>query len=313
MRIFVAGGQGVIARRVVRQLAEQSVEVRVPVGRAERSTAAVLAGALPVPIDLDDGLALSRALADIDIVVNLAGEVPRPSRAWRTSAWTSVDREWRDTSRRLVEAMSSAGGSRFIQASTTLLYPDGGDDWIEESWPVSQTKVTAGAVEAEEQAQRLTADGQVGVSLRFGQVYAADSEATRSTLRAARRGLGNTVGTNDGYVSTIHADDAATAVIAALEVPAGVYNIVEDEPGTKAAQMDAIASALGIGRLNSTGAAIAALGGSRTRAMSRSHRVSNRRFRDVAGWRAQYPNQAEGWVAVVAATARRGRDDQGAV
>lgn len=313
MRIFVAGGQGVIARRVVRQLARQGVEVRVHVGRSDRTSAAVLAGACPVPVDLTDELALCRALADIDIVINLAGEIPRPSRAWRASAWMSVDRDWREVSLRLVDAMSVSGSSRFIQASTTLLYPDGGDDWIDERWPISRTKVTSGAEEAEAQAQRLAEDGQVGVSLRFGQVYGADSEATRSTLRAARRGLGNTVGTNDGYVSMVHADDAATAVIAALEVSAGVYNVVEDEPGTKAAQMDAIASALGIGRLNSTGAAIAALGGSRTRAMSRSHRVSNRRFRDAAGWSARYPNQAEGWAAVVAAAARRGQRDHGVV
>jgi len=301
MRVLIAGGQGVVGRRVVRRLAGEGAEVLVPVAGPNRAPAAIMAGAVPVPLDGADRAARARMVSDVDVVVNLAGEIPRPSRAWRSAAWESVDRDWRETSRWLVAAMSGKSSGRLVQASTTLLYTDGGDRWISEDWPLAPTRVTEGAAEAEEQVGRLAEVGPVGVTLRFGSVYAADSEATRSALRAARRGLGNTVGSNDGYVSMIHADDAATAVIAAMDAPAGVYNVVENEPGTKLAQMDCIAAALGISRLNSTGAAIAALGGQRTKAMSRSHRVSNRFFRDATGWSPRYVNQAEGWAEVVVA------------
>lgn len=301
MRVLIAGGQGVVGRRVVRRLAGDGVEVLVPVAGPNRAPAAVMAGAVPVRVDLADRAARARVVSDVDVVVNLTGEIPRPSRAWRSSAWVAADRAWRETPRWLVAAMSDEPGGRMIHASTTLLYADGGDRWIDEEWPLALTRVTEGAAAAEEQVGRLAGAGAVGVTLRLGPVYSADSEATRSTLRAARRGLGNTVGSNDGYVSMIHADDAAAAVIAAMDAPTGVYNVVENEPGTKLAQMDCIAAALGISRLNSTGAAIAALGGSRTRAMGRSHRVSNRLFRDVTGWSPRYVNEAEGWAEVVVA------------
>ena len=63
--------------------------------------------------------------------------------------------------------------------------------------------------------------------LRFGLFYAPDSAHTEDQVGAARRGIGAVVGDPDAFQSMIHADDAAAAVVAALGVPAGTYNVVE--------------------------------------------------------------------------------------
>jgi hypothetical protein len=43
------------------------------------------------------------------------------------------------------------------------------------------------------------------------------------------------------------------------------------------------------------------MGGSRARVLTRSQRVSSRRFRQATGWAPHHPNVREGWPAVVAA------------
>jgi hypothetical protein len=48
-----------------------------------------------------------------------------------------------------------------------------------------------------------------------------------------------------GYLSSIHMADAASAVVAAIEVPAGVYNVADDQPLTRREYADALAVAAG--------------------------------------------------------------------
>ena len=37
-------------------------------------------------------------------------------------------------------------------------------------------------------------------------------------------------GSAESYISSVSHDDAASAVVAALGLPAGIYNVVDDEP-----------------------------------------------------------------------------------
>src|SRR6185312_1662947 len=85
--------------------------------------------------------------------------------------------------------------------------------------------------------------------LRFGRFYAADSSHTQSAVALARRGLPADVGPGDSYMPQIDADDVACAVVAALDAPAGTYDIVDDEPLTRAEQAQAMAVAVGRRRL----------------------------------------------------------------
>ena len=45
-----------------------------------------------------------------------------------------------------------------------------------------------------------------------------------------RKRLSPFAATPTAYVSSIHAEDAGSAVVAALRAPAGIYNVVDDEP-----------------------------------------------------------------------------------
>ncbi|UBU10403.1 NAD-dependent epimerase/dehydratase family protein [Nonomuraea gerenzanensis] len=100
-----------------------------------------------------------------------------------------------------------------------------------------------------------------------------------------------------GYVSSIHLADAASAVVAALTVPGGTYNVVDDEPLTKRAYAQALARAAGAATWVRGPGRLAYVFGERLTSLTRSPRVSNARFRQAAGWAPRYPSAREGWLA----------------
>lgn len=136
--------------------------------------------------------------------------------------------------------------------------------------------------------------------LRFGFFYGAGSAHSRAEVSAARRGWASRPGPPGAYTPVLHLDDAATAVLAALELRDGTYDVVDDEPLTRADHAAALAAALDMPRLRLPPKALGAVG--KLRALARSHRVSNTRLR-AAGWQPGYRSAREGWAQVVAADA----------
>ena len=98
----------------------------------------------------------------------------------------------------------------------------------------------------------------------------------------------------------LHADDAASAVLAALSAPAGTYNVAETEPMTRGDLNATIARALGKKRAISV-PGLAKLGGAKTEYFGRSIRLSSQAFRDATGWQPAFPTPREGWAQVIAA------------
>jgi nucleoside-diphosphate-sugar epimerase len=254
-----------------------------------------------VSVSLFEPDALGVAVAGYEVVVNLATHIPSLAKSGLPWAWLENEAVRTEGARNLVRAAQAGGVSRFVQESVVFGYGDGGDAWIDEDWPIQQTSITASSQVAERSALGFADDARTAVILRFGSSYGPDSGHTVARVRAARMGIGLVVGPESAYSSNIHVDDAASAVVAALQVQSGVYNVVEDEPLTRREQLKALAAAVGRARLVSAGRLIASLGGSRTSAMARSQRVSNRRFLVAALWRPTYASVRQGWPAVIAA------------
>jgi nucleoside-diphosphate-sugar epimerase len=114
-----------------------------------------------------------------------------------------------------------------------------------------------------------------------------------------RRGWGPVPGPGSAYISSISHDDAAAAVAAALSLPAGAYNVVDDEPVTHREFFDALAAALDVPRPKLPPPWLTPLFGSLGQMMARSLRISNRKLRSVSTWAPEYPSVREGWRAVV--------------
>jgi nucleoside-diphosphate-sugar epimerase len=298
--VLVAGATGVLGWRAVDRLVQAGHAVTGVARTPEKAARLRGLGAAPVEVDLFDAAGLRDAVAGSDAVCNLATHIPRTSKARRDSAWIENDRIRREASRNLVDAALVAGAHRYVQESIAFLYADAGDAWIEEDAALDVPDYARSVLDAEAQAQRFTDAGGAGVVLRFGLFYGADGHHTVDAVRLARRRVSATFGRPDAFLSSITTDDAAAAVVAALDAPAGTYNVVDDEPLTRRDYADALGSALGVRRLHMPPRLVTKLGGDKTETLARSQRVSNERFKKETGWAPAFPSAREGWPAVVA-------------
>ena len=304
MKILLAGGTGVLGRRVVPLLVGKGGGHGVTgVARTpEKATLLTTLGATPVALDLFDEGAVRRAAAGCDVVINLATHIPSASKAFLPGAWRENERINRLGAANLAEAVLAAGsGGKFIQQSFAPIYVSAGDQWIDEHAPVQPASYNKAVLDAEAAADRITREGGTGIVLRFAYFYGPDSDHTLDLIKSVRRGWALTLGPADAFVPAISLDDAATAVVAALGIAAGVYNVADNEPVPRREFVDALARALAVKPPRLLPSWMSYVAGSIGESLARSQRISNDKLRGASGWAPQYPSVREGWRALVAA------------
>jgi nucleoside-diphosphate-sugar epimerase len=304
VKVFVTGATGVVGRRAVPLLVAAGHAVTAAARTPEKRAALEMAGAAGAEVDLFHPESLRRALAGQDAVLNLATHIPRSWRVFLRGAWKENDRIRRIGSANLVDSAISAGVSRFVQESFAPVYPDRGDRWIDESTPIAPVRYNRTVSDAEGSAARFTRSGGAGVVLRFADFYGPDAVQVHDMIRFVRKGWAAIPGRADAYLSAVSHDDAATAAVAVMGAPAGVYNVTDDEPVTRREFFDLLAKAVGVPSPKIPPAWVARLGGSLGEMLARSLRISNRKLRETTGWRPRYPSMREGWPAVVAEIGR---------
>lgn len=295
MRIFLTGATGVIGRRAVPLLIAEGHQVTAVARSAEKAKALSAAGASPVIVDLFDGDAVRRAVAGHDAVINMATAVPPSPRMMLPGAWKPMDRIRRDASAILADAALAGGVTRFVQESFAPIYADRGDEWIDESSPVKPARYNRTTLDAEASAERFARGGGTAVVLRFGYFYGPDpGGATLDMIGFVRKGWAPAAGA-DSYISSISHDDVATAVVAALGVSGGIYNVVDDEPLRHREFFGSMAAALGVTPPKFLPKWAGRLMGGPGETLARSLRISNRRFRQASGWAPRHPSAREAW------------------
>jgi nucleoside-diphosphate-sugar epimerase len=304
MRIFVTGATGVIGRRVVPALVTAGHQVTAAGRSPEKRAALERSGAQAVDVDLFDREALRRALDGQQVVVNLATHIPPTSQMFMPGAWRENDRIRREASANLVAAALAGGAERFIQESFALIVPDGGEAWIDETAPPAPTKYNRSVLDAEASAQRFSDGGGVGVALRFASFYGPDAPHIMDIIRFVRRGFAPLPGSPRAYLPSISHDDAAAAVVAALGLPAGLYNVVDDEPVSRQEFFGSLARTLGVAPPRFMPGWVKVFMGPLGETLGRSLRLSNHKLRAAAAWAPRYPSVREGWPAVVGAEQR---------
>jgi len=305
MKILVTGATGVIGRRAVPLMIEAGHHVTA-VARTRGSADAIAGtGAVPVPIDLFDRDMVHRVVAGQDAVVNLATHIPASTaRMFLPGAWRENDRLRRTASANLVDAAIARDVQRFVQESFAPIYPDCGDAWIDERTPMRPVRYNRTLADAEAAAQRFAENGGTGVVLRFAAFYGPDAVQSRDMVTMVRRGWAPLPGPPDAFISSVSHDDAATAVVAALGVLTGTYNVADDEPLRRREFADTLAALVDVPPPKFLPWWVTRLMGSMGELMARSQRISARKLRDQTGWKPKYPSAREGWRATLEALRR---------
>lgn len=299
MKVFVAGATGVLGRAAIPQLVAAGHEVRGAARSPEKAEQLRAQGAEPVVVDLFDPASVRAAVDGREGVVHMATSIPALTMAWKGSAWKMNDRLRREGTQVIADACRDTGVEVLVKETVSFFYEDGGDEWIDEEWPVERQAFANASLDAEDITLAFAGDGRRGVVLRFGLFYSHDARSLEECLKTARLGMGPMVGAADGWRASIHVDDAASAIVAALDAPTGIYNVA-DEPITNAEWNAAFAAEFGLKKLRATPKAAMKLSG-KLNVLGASRRIDSTKFREATGWSPQHPDAKVGLKAVAEA------------
>ncbi|MFC7279651.1 NAD-dependent epimerase/dehydratase family protein [Paractinoplanes rhizophilus] len=297
--IVITGATGVVGRRAVRELLSKGHRV-AGVTRSTRGRSLLESlGARAVEAAVFDQPALESAFAGADIVINLLTHVPPADRMALPGAWDENDRLRREASAGIARAAQAAGAGRLVQESLAFLYADAGDTWVDEGAPLAGGGTTTTALAAESNATQLF--GGETVVLRFGMFVGPDSHLSRANVEDARRGISPSVGRRDAYQPTLWLDDAGAAVAAAVAAPAGIYNVADDDPPTRAEIDAALAAAVGRDALRPPVDEVPP----ELEPLSRSQRVRSRKLQEATGWTPRVRAGTDGWRLIAISQGRK--------
>ena len=304
MKIFVAGGTGVLGRASLKALVEAGHQVRSTARTEEKADLVRSLGAEPVQADLYDPKEVRQAVAGSEAILRLTTKIPPIAKMRSREAWQETNLLRTEGARILVDAGIAEGVQVYVHESVTFVYVDAGTQWIDEDHPTDngESEILRSALDGEKEAARFSESGGRGIILRFGGFYGIESNQTTDMVSMMRRRLMVQPGPGSHYVSSIYIPDAGRAVLASLNVPAGIYNVVDENPVSFKNYLQTLADAVQVPKpFRFPGALGKATFGDVWSYLSRSQRVSNARFKKASGWKPNVASVAEGWPLVAAA------------
>jgi len=313
MSIFVTGATGVLGRPVVEELGRRGYRVHALCRSPANRKLIIQQGANPEEVDLYDVDALTRILKTCDTVLHLATKIPPTTSMKKPGIWDENDKIRRDGMATIVQAARAAGTiGTILYPSISYFYSDGGADWLEADTAATEpASVQRSTLEAESSVREFADEdsNRRGIILRFGAFYGPQSSDSRQSLSLARKGFFLPLATPSTYRSTIWIDDAARAVVSAVEhAPTGIFDVVDNVPFTQEQTAGALAAAVGRRKLHTLPRFVLrlALTAELRDLLARSQRISNTSFCNATGWKPNVPSQAEGW-RLIADAAEDGR------
>lgn len=227
MRIFFAGGTGVLGRSIIPLLTAAGHEVTAITRSTAKMPLLQQLGATPVVVDALDRDAVLRALdedrpeAVMNFLTDLSAGDSGSNALLRTVG-----------ARNLVDAAQRIAVSRMITESISWVYAPGTSNAMESDpldlQAAEPRRTTIAGVAALESAALEITDSVV---LRYGQLYGPGTWYCRDG-RFGREAQAGRLPASETVVSFIHVSDAARAAVEALEWPRGIWNIVDDEPAS---------------------------------------------------------------------------------
>ncbi len=305
MRVFVAGGSGVMGRRLVPQLVARGHQVTATTTSPAKLGSLEQLGAEAVVMDGLDAASVGEAVAAArpDAIVHQMTAISvahagKPDIKHIDRWFAATNRLRTEGTDHLLAAAEATGVSQFVAQSYASWNGIRTGGWVKTEEdpldPGEGTIMHAGALAIGHVEDAVLRAG--GAVLRYGGFYGPG--ATDDQVELVRKRQFPLVGGGTGYSSWVHLDDAASATVLAVEQKArGVFNIVDDEPAPASEWLPYLAACAGakppmrvprwLARLLAGEAAVTM--------MTEGRGFSNAKAKRELGWELRYPSWRQGF------------------
>jgi nucleoside-diphosphate-sugar epimerase len=301
VRVFVAGGTGVVGRRLVPQLVARGHQVTATTTSAAKLGLLQQLGADAVLMDGLDAMSVGEAVAKArpDAIVHQMTAIAGKADMKHMDRWFATTNRLRtEGADHLLAAAEATGVSHFVAQSYAGWNGIRTGGWVkteEDPLDLHTGTVAQPGMEAIRHVEdAVTKAG--GAVLRYGWLYGPG--ATDDLVEIVRKRQFPVVGGGTGYCSWVHLDDAASATVLAVEHKAsGVFNIVDDEPAPAGEWLPSLAASAGakppmrvpkwLARMLAGEVAVAM--------MTEGRGFSNAKAKRELGWELRYPSWRQGF------------------
>jgi nucleoside-diphosphate-sugar epimerase len=301
MRVFVAGGTGVMGRRLVPQLMARGHQVTATTTGPGKLGSLQQLGADAVVMDGLDAVSVGEAVAAARpdaIVHQMTAIAGKPDMKHMDRWFATTNRLRTEGTDHLLAAAEATGVSHIVAQSYASWNGIRKGGWVKTEEdpldPEEGTMMHAVAVAIRHVEDVVVKAG--GAALRYGGFYGPG--ATDDQVELVRKRLFPLVGGGTGYTSWVHLDDAASATVLALEQQAkGVFNIVDDEPAPVSEWLPYLAECAGAKRPVRVPKWLARMlaGEGAVTMMTEGRGFSNAKARRELGWELRYPSWRQGF------------------
>jgi nucleoside-diphosphate-sugar epimerase len=304
VRVFLAGGAGVVGRRLVPQLVARGHQVTATTTSPAKLALLERLGADGAVMDGLDAVSVGEAVAAArpDAIVHQmtalsAAHAGKPDLKHPDRFFATTVRLRSEGTGHLLAAAEATGVSRVVAQSFGAFNGIREGGWVK----TEQDPMDPGPASARKGAEALRHLEDVvvkagGAALRYGSLYGPG--AIDDWVELVRKRQFPLVGGGTGYMSWVHLDDAASATVLALEQNAtGVFNIVDDEPAPASQWLPYLAACAGAKRPIRIPKWLARLlaGEMAVIMMTEGRGFSNAKAKRELGWKLSYPSWRQGF------------------
>ncbi len=240
MKILLAGATGAIGRQLLPLLVEEGHEVTGMTRRADRRSLIEALGGKPVVADALDRAGVFAVLNALrpDVVIHQLTDLSQ--RDFAANSRLRIE-----GTRNLVDAALAVGVQQMVAQSISWVCAAGSGPAHEgDALDLNAPEPRRAMVAAVHSLESATAELPAGIVLRYGIFYGPGTWNARDGFIVQQLRNGE-IEADDGVTSFIHVADAARATLLALDWPAGIVNIVDDEPAAGAVWLPYLARLVG--------------------------------------------------------------------
>ena len=302
MKILIIGGTGLIGSYLLPKLVKNGDDVYALTRDEKKIDRIKNLGAYGILGDIRNPHTFKKELPDkLDIIVLIAMPNVKPGHRITKKRKAELQKETNDFFSNSMDLAIHYNIPVILPGGTS--YKTEKDECADETWPILRIGLTEIGKDTDEMLnQAVQTNNPKVIQLIYGKIY-GNGGLFRFMYNMIEKGRGKIIGKGDNYIPNIHANDAASAIIKAIEkLPIGEKFIIADDTAVTQKEFTIyFAEFMNKKRPGHVPAFIVKLilGKDFYEIIRMNCKVSNAKAKKILDWQPQYPSYKEGLVETI--------------